>query len=724
MTGLSLGLSWRRRPAGAVVPPAGPISAVFLGQSEVEYLFNSDSTYRQLPQPVPGNGNLTVVTQAGAGVAPVTTVVNAASVAAGQVNPAMAALSAFLAHAVPGRSFVVGDGAVPGTSRYDLADDSTDATDTRRWSDLASVVTAVEGLAGGSVQHLIECWYNADAGSVQNFRNAFWPVYFGTTGAGAPFTLGSVSGGREIDRCLWDGTAAASEKGRGIFARSATLWHVLTPMPFHDAPTVEMTNFSENAARLSEPARATMRALADDPLAQSVGIRVGPSAHLCKFGGASTEIHPDTDNPDGQIGLMWPFAFALLRAAGQSLGEPAVVGVEGPSDGTHADLLVSLPNGGTLTTLRALRGGPAYTGTSPHRQAVTGIEITRGTGRRPVYRTDQTSYPAAHRGTVVIQSAAETHATLGRVGRVRITPEQPFAFGNALSYLRGQATAALVEPRDFDLYPDFLLEHVPALSQAGALYPCPGVAVRPFQEDIAVTVPAPAFTARSALFNGSSFYSSSSISVASGDRGLLSLWMRNSDTSWNAAIRSLFTFQVGSTITMNLTTASSGRMSLRLNNSGASDVLTFHAAPGSVQFVTNRWYHVAAAWTAGGSLVVCVDGVQVATLSLAGLTLDQQGQNLTRIGVGATSSGTQIWPGQIGHLWLSVTQTLDLSVAANRERFLLAGQPVNLGGSGELVTGTSPQWYYDGDAGDWNNKGTAGNVALTGALTAGSVPGL
>ncbi len=109
--------------------------------------------------------------------------------------------------------------------------------------------------------------------------------------------------------------------------------------------------------------------------------------------------------------------------------------------------------------------------------------------------------------------------------------------------------------------------------------------------------------------------------------------------------------------------------------------------------------------------------------SFAGSTkFDMAGADLTQWGVGITGGGVNPWLGDMGHLWLSVNQTLDLSVQANREKFALGGAPVNLGGNGQLPTGVAPEWYYDGDAPAWANQGTAGNVTLTGALTPSSTP--
>lgn len=695
---------------------AGPVSAIIYGQSEMEYLLNADSTYRQITQPTPGDGNLILFTQSGDGAAPVRTEVNATTVAAGSVNPAMAALSAWLDYVRPGRTFVIGDGAVPGTGRVSLHNDSD--ADSRLWSDFTSVVDAVEAETGQPVGNLIECWYNSDASRITDFKNAFWPSYFGLLGDGSTFTLGSTHSvtSSVVEYCLWDGTASASVKGRGIFARSSTLWHILTPMPFCDgpvSPTAELTSFS-SGERLEEPARATMIALADDAMAQSVGVRVGPSAHLSHFAGG---IHPVTTDPDGQINLMWPIAVSLARAAGLTIGEPTIVGVEGPDDGSYVDLLIDLPNGGTLSTLREFRGDAMPGTPSPHQQTVTGIEITRSGGaRRPVYKTTETSYPIAHRGTVTIQ---DTGSGTPRRGRVRVTPEQAFGFGDSLSYLRGQATAILQEPRDSDnkLMLDHLIEHIPALYDAGALYPFEGVAVRPYQQDVTVTVPAPAFTARSAQFDGSTRYSSTSVSVAAGQNGLISCWFRNEAASWASGPRLLHA-RVGSSTRLEVNAGSAGQMQVQLHADGASNIKTFRTA-GAVNFAINTWYHLLIGWTGTNTFQIYVNGSEITSGAIGSMTM--AGSNITQVSFGSALA-TSMWTGDIGHLWCSVNQTLDLSVQANREKFALAGAPVNLGSDGSLPTGTAPEWYYDGIAPAWSNQGTAGNIPLTGALTSGGAP--
>lgn len=99
---------------------------------------------------------------------------------------------------------------------------------------------------------------------------------------------------------MYDASAPVNAKGRGVFARATTKWHVLTPMTFWGASdTTEATNFSEGNYRLTEPARAVMHGLVNDTLAQSASLVVGPSAHIARF--KDSVIHPDTLTKDGQI---------------------------------------------------------------------------------------------------------------------------------------------------------------------------------------------------------------------------------------------------------------------------------------------------------------------------------------------------------------------------------------------------------------------------------------
>ena len=487
-------------PSSGSGPPPVPEALVIsmMGQSEMEYIMNPGGFYRNIPQPsnVP-NGNVVMYTIDGAGGPVVTTTVNPASVAGGLVNPAMAAMACALGYVHPNKTFHIADCAVAGTGRTDLGDDTTDPGDGRLWTDLTRAVSAAESGAGRPTDLVVECWYRSDSGFTTNFINAFWPIYFGSTGAGGNFTLGTVNAAisRQVDHCLWDAQAPTGSNGRGIYTRDGTEWTVLTPMSdifaYPVAPTAEAVNFTAVSSTMGEPRRQIIMDLAANPIAQTVGINVGPSAVITRFNASGTPggaTHPSITNPDGQIGFMWPFFVAIANKAGSAIQEPYIESLEAATDGSWCDVFVRLPNGGNLTTKRILESRAPISSSVPHRQQVIGFEVARGGTFRPVFNTAEVSYPANTRGTVTI---ADTGSGTPRRGRVRIVPTTAFAFGDALRYLAGGASAVLQTPRDIGVDADMLLETIPALRDTSATYPFPGVAVRPYQEGFAVPVPAP-----------------------------------------------------------------------------------------------------------------------------------------------------------------------------------------------------------------------------------------
>ena len=341
------------------VPESSEVRAILMGQSEIEHIFNPGAFYDMTPVPDVTGTNMIVVRQDGTGNAPIEHEVTNANIAAGLVSEAMGALACYLRDICgSGVRFIIGDGAVPGTGRPSLADDSN--TD-RSWADFASVVSHIE-TNYGEVTNLIECWYNADAGGIANFKNNYWPLYFGVNPDGSTFnigtlyTLGTIND-YTVDHCLWDDDAATGEKGRGIFS-DRTKWCVLEPMPFNkmglDSSGVEWDNFSfDSTARLIEPARQVMRSLESEPEAQRVGLIVGPSAHITDFEGG---IHPaENTDPDGKGLFAMSFAAPIATTGGTTISEPFISAVEGPESGAYADVVVNLPNGGELTTLRTLR---------------------------------------------------------------------------------------------------------------------------------------------------------------------------------------------------------------------------------------------------------------------------------------------------------------------------------------------------------------------------------
>ena len=315
----------------------------------------------------------------------------------------------------------------------------------------------------------------------------------------------------------------------------------------------------------------------------------------------------------------------------------------------------------------------------------------------------------------------------GRKGKVRVTPDEAFATGDQLSYLLGQASACLQNPRDVDakLHLDMLIEHIPALYDSTATHPFRGVAVKPNAVTPTLILPS-TFTARAAHFDGTTNYSSSSINVPAGNQGMMSFWFRNRDTAWDAIpANRICQFRVGSSIEMEVRLASAGRITFTLKQNGSGpDVFTVPTDT----FTNDVWHHVAWSWDqVADRFQLFVDGVALDTSAFfwGDGNIQMAGANLTRIGIGGNIGVGNQLIGDLGHLWLDFTQSLDLAAPGNLAKFLNGTDPADLGATGELPTGVAPQYYYDGDGAGWANLGTAGNVGLNGAITAAdSTPSL
>lgn len=80
--------------------------------------------------------------------------------------------------------------------------------------------------------------------------------------------------------------------------------------------------------------------------------------------------------------------------------------------------------------------------------------------------------------------------------------------------------------------------------------------------------------------------------------------------------------------------------------------------------------------------------------------------------------------GDMADMWMDFDTYIDLSVAANREKFITSAvKPVYLGANGQYPTGTSPEIYLTGATASWEtNKGASGGFTENGALTNGTAP--
>jgi hypothetical protein len=94
-------------------------------------------------------------------------------------------------------------------------------------------------------------------------------------------------------------------------------------------------------------------------------------------------------------------------------------------------------------------------------------------------------------------------------------------------------------------------------------------------------------------------------------------------------------------------------------------------------------------------------------------------QALTDTVIGAGAAGDNKFNGDLAEVYISHAESLDLSVEANRRKFISAtGKPVDLGADGSTPTGAAPIMFFSGPTVDWHtNKGTGGGFTENGALT-------
>lgn len=130
------------------------------------------------------------------------------------------------------------------------------------------------------------------------------------------------------------------------------------------------------------------------------------------------------------------------------------------------------------------------------------------------------------------------------------------------------------------------------------------------------------------------------------------------------------------------------------------------------------WLHVLASWNlATGDTHLYVNDVDENVETAA--VNDTIDYTTGQFSVGAFSSGASKFNGCISELFFHTTY-IDLSVAANRRKFITAGgKPQYLGVDGSAPLGVQPLLYAPtGDPS--NNKGSGGNFTVTGALDAAS----
>ena len=138
--------------------------------------------------------------------------------------------------------------------------------------------------------------------------------------------------------------------------------------------------------------------------------------------------------------------------------------------------------------------------------------------------------------------------------------------------------------------------------------------------------------------------------------------------------------------------------------------------------VAKGWIHVLASWDMGVTDDVLIYMNDVSDGQKQEFNLDRLNDYTPSthvIGKHATS-GVQHLTGCLADLYFNFAEHIDLSVEANRRKFISAtGKPVDLGSDGSTPTGTAPIIFLNGDNTNFEvNAGSGGNFSISGTLTA------
>jgi len=154
----------------------------------------------------------------------------------------------------------------------------------------------------------------------------------------------------------------------------------------------------------------------------------------------------------------------------------------------------------------------------------------------------------------------------------------------------------------------------------------------------------------------------------------------------------------------------------------------------TVSLGDGNWHHIALSidtnFAAGNKLVkLAIDGTAKTPTVTDGdgaFNIDFTQANWA---VGATTSAAELFNGDMAELYLALNQYLDVTQAANNQKFRSSGgKPVNLGADGSTPTGTAPTVYLHLDDGEAAanfaaNAGSGGGMTVNGALaTAATSP--
>lgn len=233
----------------------------------------------------------------------------------------------------------------------------------------------------------------------------------------------------------------------------------------------------------------------------------------------------------------------------------------------------------------------------------------------------------------------------------------------------------------------------------------------------------------SADFDGSNDYmrrGAGLTGAADSKSGTFSAWIRlDGGDGSGLRILSANTTLAGATSSVVIARPAGNRFQFICRNSSGGDLLEMVTA--ATYTAGASFLHVLASWkldTALARHIYVNDADDTGTVSdFTDGTIDY---TVADWAIGAIANGNSKFNGCLAELWFAPGVYLDLSVEANRRKFISDdGKAVFLGTDGSLPTGTAPLVYTHLDDGEAvanfaTNRGSGGDFAITGTLETGS----
>ncbi|MCP5006231.1 MAG: LamG domain-containing protein [Planctomycetes bacterium] len=141
----------------------------------------------------------------------------------------------------------------------------------------------------------------------------------------------------------------------------------------------------------------------------------------------------------------------------------------------------------------------------------------------------------------------------------------------------------------------------------------------------------------------------------------------------------------------------SGHLNVQFKNASNSLIVNLSTDTGAV-FTTGSWFHLGIYMDLNIPIFEVYIDTVLATDSVPGTLVDDTvNWNVggRKIAIGAEPGGSGLFDGYMQDVYINFSETLDLGVSANLEKFRTSGsKPVGLGSDGSTPTGTAPEMYF------------------------------